>query len=351
MNLKKEVFGQSPKGEKIWLYTLVNPNGIAVKVTNYGAIITAIEMADKAGVKENIVLGFNSLEEYLSPEYLAGYPYLGSVCGRYANRIGNAQFVLDGNTYQLSVNHGPHILHGGITGFDKMTWCSKTIEMPDFVGVELKYRSVHLEEGFPGNLDVVILYKLTHKNELIIEYKAVTDKPTVLNLTNHTYFNLTSCREDILGHTLRIDGNKRTITTPDLIPTGEIASVNGTAFDFCTAKKIGPDIAQLPDGYDLNYILDNPTGKLVLAGKLEEEQSGRSVTVYTTEPAIQLYTGYWLPAITTRDGKVLGKYKGVALETQHYADSPNHPDFPTTELRPGQTFKSKTCYFFETSKG
>ena len=349
MNIKKEVFGQGLKGEKVFLYTLVNPNGITVKITNYGAIITSIEMADKKGNKENIVLGFHSLDEYLSADYRVNYPYFGAVCGRYCNRIGGGKFELDGVTYQLSVNHGPHQLHGGIIGFDSVIWSPKTIEMPDFVGLELKYRSVHLEEGYPGNLDVTILYKLTHKNELQIEYKAVTDRTTVVNLTNHTYFNLTSGKENIFNHQLHINGGKRTVTSPDLIPTGEIVPVAGTAFDFTGPKLIGTRIAELSDGYDLNYVLDNFDHKMVCAGKLKEEKSGRSVTVFTTEPALQLYTGYYIPSIESKDGTIFGQYSGVALETQHYADSPNHPDFPSTTLRPGETYKSKTTYQFETS--
>lgn len=349
MKLKKEVFGQGPKGEKVFLYTLVNPNGITVKITNYGAIITAIEMADKTGKTENIVLGFDTLAGYLSPDYLANYPYFGAVCGRNANRMAGGRFELDGVIWQLTVNHGPHQLHGGITGFDKMIWAPKTIEMPDFVGVELKYRSVHLEEGYPGNLDVTVLYKLTHKNELQIEYKAVTDRPTVVNLTNHTYFNLTSGKENIFNHLLQINGKKRTLTSPDLIPTGELAEVAGTPFDFTSPRLIGERIGELPDGYDNNFVLDNLDHKLVRAAVLKEAQSGRSVTIHTTEPGIQIYTGYYIPELKGKNGETtFGKYSGVALETQHYVDTPNHPEFPSTFLRPGETFKSKTTYLFET---
>ena len=351
MNIKKEVFGQCPKGEKAFLYTLINPNGITVKITNYGAIITSIEMADKSGKKENIVLGFQTLDEYISANYRANYPYFGAVCGRYCNRIGGGKFDLDGITYQLSINHGPHQLHGGVTGFDSMIWSPKTIEMPDFVGLELKYRSVHLEEGFPGNLDVTILYKLTHKNEFQIEYKATTDRATVVNLTNHTYFNLTSGKENIFNHQLQINGKKRTLTTPDLIPTGKFGEVAGTPFDFTVMRPIGSKIEGLADGYDLNFVLDNPDHKTVCAGKLKDDVSGRSLTVYTNEPGIQLYTGYYIPEIVGKNGKSFGKYSGVALETQHYADSPNHPEFPTTVLRPGETYKSKTTLHFETSQG
>ena len=345
MNIKKEIFGHCPKGEKVFLYTLVNPNGITVKITNYGAIITSIMMPDKNGNRENIVLGFNELDEYLSSEYLNSYPYFGAVCGRYCNRIAGGKLSIEGVYYQLFVNNGPNSLHGGQTGFDKMVWAPKTIEMPDFVGLELKYRSVHLEENYPGNLDVSILYKLTHKNELLIEYKAVTDRTTVVNLTNHTYFNLNGGKEDVLSHQLQINSTKRTVNDADLIPTGEIADVTNTPFDFSVGKPVGQDIGTLPDGYDLNYPLGNPDHKLIFAGKLSEPQSGRAVSVFTTEPGIQIYTGYYIPELGGR----FGRYSGLALETQHYPDSPNHPDFPTTVLHPGEIYKSKTSYHFETS--
>jgi aldose 1-epimerase len=218
--------------------------------------------------------------------------------------------------------------------------------MPDFVGLELKYRSIHLEENYPGNLDVSILYKLTHKNELQIEYKAVTDRTTVVNLTNHTYFNLNGGKENVLNHKLLINSKKRTITDSNLIPTGEIADVTNTPFDFSVAKPVGRDIEGLPDGYDLNYPLGNPDHKMVFAGKLSEEETGRSVSVFTNEPGLQIYTGYYIPALGDR----FGRYSGLALETQHYPDSPNHPEFPTTLLHPGETYKSKTTYTFETSK-
>ncbi len=345
MNIKKEIFGQCPRGEKVFLYTLVNPNGITVKITNYGAIITSVTMPDKNGLRENVVLGFNTLDEYLSSEYLASYPYFGAVCGRYCNRIAGGKFTVEGVNYQLYINNGPNSLHGGQTGFDKMVWAPKTIEMPDFVGLELKYRSVHLEENYPGNLDISILYKLTHKNELQIEYKAVTDRTTVVNLTNHTYFNLNCGKENVLNHQLQINSKKRTVNDGNLIPTGEIADITNTPFDFSITKPVGQDIAALSDGYDLNYPLGNQDHKLLFAGKLSEMQTGRSVSVFTTEPGIQLYTGYYIPTLDRR----FGRYSGLALETQHYPDSPNHPEFPTTVLHPGETYKSKTSLHFETS--
>jgi aldose 1-epimerase len=345
MNIKKEVFGQCPNGEKVYLYTLINPKGISVKITNYGAIITSIEMADKNGKKENVVLGFPSLDDYLSTDYLSNYPYFGAVCGRYCNRIGGGKLNIEGVSYQLAINNGPNHLHGGLTGFDKKVWAPKTIEMPDYVGLELKYRSVHLEENYPGNLDVTVLYKLTHKNELQIEYKAVADRTTVINLTNHTYFNLNGGKENIFNHQLQINSKKRTVNDETLIPTGEIADVTNTPFDFSSVKYVGKDIATLPDGYDLNYVLGNTEKKMVQAAKLSEENSGRSISVFTNEPGIQLYTGYWIPSLKNQ----FGSYSGLALETQHFPDSPNHPEFPTTILSPGETYKSKTIFLFETN--
>ncbi len=345
MNIKKEIFGQCPKGEKIFLFTLVNPKGISVKITNYGAIITSVEVPDKTGKKENVVLGFQTLDEYLSADYLANYPYFGAVCGRYCNRIAGGKLKVEDVDYRLYINNGPNHLHGGESGFDKVIWSPKTIEMPDFVGLELKYRSVHLEENYPGNLDISITYKLTHKNELAIEYKVVTDRATVINLTNHSYFNLTGGKENIFNHQLMIKSKKRTVNDATLIPTGEVADVTGTPFDFSATKTVGADIESLPDGYDLNYTLENPDHKMILAGKLSEQQSGRSVSVFTNEPGIQLYTGYYIPLLGNR----FGRYSGLALETQHYPDSPNHPEFPSTLLKPGEVYKSKTTLLFETN--
>jgi len=265
------------------------------------------------------------------------------VCGRYCNRIAGGKLDLDGEAYRLYINNGPNSLHGGKIGFDKMIWTPKTIEKPDFVGLELKYRSVHLEENYPGNLDVTILYKLTHKNELQIEYKATTDRTTVVNLTNHTYFNLTAGKENIFDHHLQVNSKSRTVNSSDLIPTGEIEDVKDTPFDFIEAKKIGTNIGELADGYDLNYVLGNNNQKMVFAAKLGEEKSGRNVSVFTTEPGLQIYSGYYIP----RMGDKFGRYSGLALETQHYPDSPNHPEFPSTVLKPGETYLSKTTYLFE----
>lgn len=345
MELTRDVFGNARRGEKIYIYTLRNDHGVTIKITNYGGIITSVKTPDKNGIKANIVLGFKSFEDYLTNAYIENCPYFGCITGRYANRIAKGKFSVGGKVYTLPVNNGENCLHGGITGFDKVIWVPKKIEKPDLVGVELKYRSVHMEEGFPGNLDLTVTYTLNHKNELHIDYKAVTDRETVINLTNHSYFNLTGNKENILGHTLQLAAKTRTVND-QMIPTGEIADVAGTPYDFMTPATIGSRIDGLPDGYDTNFILNNPNNKLIKAGVLSEESTGRKVEIFTTEPAIQLYTGYYIPEITGKSGEQFGSYAGLALETQHYPDSPNHPEFPSTTLMPGDVFKSKTIYKF-----
>ena len=346
MELKRDVFGNARRGEKIFLYTLRNNHGISIKITNYGGIVTSVKTPDKNGEKANIVLGFKALEDYLTDSYIENCPCFGCITGRYANRIAKGKFTLGNTEYTLPINNGPNCLHGGITGFDKVIWVPKKIEKPDLVGVEMKYRSLHMEEGFPGNLDVTVTYTLNHKNEFHIDYKAVTDRETVLNLTNHTYFNLKGNGGSILDHALYIPAKTRTVNDQDLIPTGTFSEVEGTPFDFTTPATLGSRIDALPDGYDLNYVLNNPNSKLVRAALLSEETSGRTVEVFTTEPGIQIYTGYYIPDIKGKNGEIFSKYSGVALETQHYPDSPNHAEFPTTTLKPGEVFKSKTIYKF-----
>ena len=346
MELIRDIFGNARRGEKVFLYTLRNDHGITIKITNYGGIITSIKTPDRNGTRANIVLGFKSLEDYLTNSYVESGPFFGCITGRYANRIAKGKFSVAGKEYTLPINNGMNCLHGGITGFDKVIWVPKKIEKPDLVGVEMKYRSVHMEEGFPGNLDVTVTYTLNHKDEFHIDYKAVTDRETIINLTNHTYFNLTGNPGDILSHVLHIPAKTRTVNDEGLIPTGEIAEIAGTPFDFTTPATIGSRIEGLSDGYDLNYVLDNPNKKLVKAAVLYEESTGRTVEALTTEPGIQLYSGYYIPEIIGKHGEKFGRYGGVALETQHYPDSPNHPEFPATFLKPGEIFKSKTIYKF-----
>ena len=347
MKIAKTPFGKTNEGFDIELFTLTNDNQVTVKITNYGAIITTIEYPDKAGQLTNIACGFNKLENYLSTEYLGSYPYFGCICGRVCNRIGKGKFSIEGKNYSLAINNGANHLHGGLVGYDRKVWSAEIIEESEKVGVKLSYLSPDMEEGYPGNLKVSCTYTLNNRNELGLEYAAETDQTTIVNLTNHTYFNLTGGKEQILNHDLELTAKTYTDLV-DMIPTGEIASVVGTPFNFLTKKKLGKDIGGLADGYDLNFVLDNAEGKLVYAGCLSEESSGRKVEVYTTQPGIQLYTGYWIPELTVDGQKKFGSFSGVALETQHYPDSVNKPQFPSVILAPGQKFYEKTVYKFGT---
>ena len=344
MQLLKVPFGQL-NGEQVDLFTLSNDNNVTIKITNYGAIVTSIETPDKKGVCQNIVCGFDKFEDYISDQYLGSYPYFGSIIGRFGNRIAKGKFTLDGKDYTLAVNNGANALHGGLAGFDKKIWQAEIIEADDKIGIKLSYTSPDMEEGYPGTLKVTCTYTLNNQNELTIEYDAETDKTTILNLTNHSYFNLTAGKENIMNHELELTAEAIT-EAEDMIPTGKIISVEGTAFDFRTKKKLGCDIATLEYGYDNNYVLGNDKGLLVYAGTLSEVTTGRSVEVYTTQPGMQLYTGYWNPELTIDGEKKFGRYSGVALETQHYPDSINHKNFPTVILKPGEKHQQKTLYKF-----
>lgn len=345
MKITSKTFGNLPNGAQADLFTLSNDHSVVIKVTNYGAIITSIETPDKSGKTSNIVCGFERLEDYLSEEYLGSYPYFGSIIGRNGNRIANGKYTIDGIEYNGAINNGPNHLHGGLEGFDKKLWKAETFENETEVGVKLTYTSVDGEEGYPGTLVTNCIYTLNNENELAIKYEAETDKKTLVNLTNHSYFNLTGGQENIKNHELELSASKMTESV-DLIPTGKIIPVEGTAFDFTSNKKLGQDIDSLPDGYDLNYVLDNEEGKFVFVGRLKEATSGRQVEVYTTQPGIQVYTGYWIPELTIRGEKKFGSYAGVALETQHYPDAPNHTEFPSTVLAPGEKYEEQTVYKF-----
>jgi len=347
MKITKSLFGKTNEGVDVELFTLSNDNQVTVKITNLGAIITSIVTPDKNGELDNIACGFDRLENYLSSEYLGSYPYFGCVCGRCCNRIGHGKFTLGGKNYSLAVNNGPNHLHGGLIGYDRRLWTAETIEEAAMVGVKLSLLSPDMEEGYPGNLKVTCTYTLNNYNELTIEYKAETDQPTIVNLTNHTYFNLTGGKDQILNHELELTAKSFTDSV-DMIPTGEIISVKGTPNDFLISKKLGKDIASLENGYDLNFVLDNEEGEMVHAGTLSEKTSGRIVEVFTTQPGIQLYTGYWIPELTIDGKKKFGRYSGVALETQHYPDAVNKPQFPGVTLTPGQLFFEKTSYIFGT---
>ena len=345
MKLTSTTFGTLKNGEKAELFTLENDNQVTIKITNYGAILTSIETPDKAKKTANIVCGFDKFEDYISDQYLGSYPYFGSIIGRFGNRIANGKFTLDGNDYELAVNNGPNALHGGLEGFDKKLWKAETFESDLEIGVKLSYTSPHMEEGYPGMLSVVCTYSLNNDNELSIKYEADTDQKTILNLTNHSYFNLTGGKENIMNHELVMTAKSLT-EAEDMIPTGKIISVEGTEFDFLTKKKIGRDIGTLENGYDNNYVLDNDDYKLVFVGTLSEANSGRSMEVLTTQPGMQLYTGFWNPELVIDGEKKFGSYSGVAMETQHYPDSPNKSEFPTTELNPGEKYNHQTIYKF-----
>jgi len=347
MKITKSFFGKINEESEVELFTLLNDNQVSVKITNYGGIVTSIVTPDKNGELDNIACGFDKLETYLSADYLGGYPYFGVICGRCCNRIANGKFTVEGKKYSLATNDGPNHLHGGIVGFDRRLWKADAIKGRDTVGVKMSYFSPDMEEGYPGNATITCTYTLTNNNELILEYTAVTDQTTVVNLTNHTYFNLTGGKKQILDHELELNAKSYTEGV-NLIPTGKILPVEGTPLNFLHKKKLKKDIADLETGYDDNFVLDNPEGKLVHAGQLSEGTTGRTVDVYTTQPGIQLYTGYWIPELTIDGEKKFGRYSGVALETQHYPDSINRPEFPSVKLAPKQKFYEKTIYTFGT---
>lgn len=345
MKITKKLFGSLPDGREAQLFTLINDNNVRIKITNYGAIITSIETSDKNGNVENIVCGFEKLETYLSDEYLNSYPYFGCIIGRFGNRIANGKLEIEGKSYQMAINNGPNHLHGGLVGYDKRLFDFEIIEKENLPALKLTYLSPDGEENYPGNLDVTCIYSLNNNNELVIEYFAETDKTTVLNLTNHSYFNLNAGKDDILKHELMLTANKMTEMV-DQIPTGRIVPVENTPFDFTTYKAIGHDFDKLPTGYDDNFVLDNENGELKYVGCVRENTSGRKMEIFTTQPGMQLYTGYWIPELIINGGKKFGKYSAFAMETQHYPDSVNQPDFPSTLLKPGDKYHQKTIYQF-----
>lgn len=340
MNIETSIFGTLKDGREAKLFTLSNDN-VEIKITNYGGIITSITMPDKTGKTERVVCGFDKLEHYLNDEYLNNYPYFGAFIGRFGNRIANGNLEIDGQVYDLAINNGPNHLHGGSTGFDRRLFDAETINEATKVGVKLSYLSPDGEENYPGNLKVTCIYTLNEENELALQYYAETDKKTVVNLTNHSYFNLSGFRENILNHELELTATKMTEMV-DQIPTGKIVPVVATDYDFNTPKKLGD--SKLETGYDDNYVFDAESGELEYRGCLSEAQSGRKVEIYTTQPGMQLYTGYWIPELTIDGKKKFGSFSGVALETQHFPDSVHHKHFPTTLLSPGETYNQKTVY-------
>ena len=327
-------------GKNIFLYTLTNAKGVQVKISNYGATVTSWVSPDKNNKPSSIVLGFDSLSGYLAKP-----PYFGAVVGRYGNRIAKGKFKIDTAQYTLATNNGPNALHGGLKGFDKQVWDAST-ENDSTASLLLSYTSKDGEEGYSGNLKVTVRYTLTDDNELKIEYNATTDKPTVLNLTNHSYFNLTGdVGNSILDHTLMIDADNYTPVDTTLIPTGEIKSVKGTPFDFTRTKAIGKEIDSVKGGYDHNWVLNSKGGSLQKVAVLSDSVSGRSVEVYTTEPGLQFYTGNFLDGkFINSDGKHINQHTALCMETQHFPDSPNKPNFPSTILRPGEKYHTETVY-------
>lgn len=344
MSVNKESFGQTPEGREIDLYTLTNSNGLRARITNYGAILVSLEVPDREGNLADITLGFDSLEGYLGE-----HPYFGAVVGRYANRIGNAEFELEGVKYKLAANNNGNHLHGGIKGFDKVLWKLEDLKTEDNSAiVKMSYISEDGEEGYPGNLACSVTYALTEDDELKISYEADTDKTTVVNLTNHTYFNLAGQGNgDILDHEIMIDADKYTVVDANLIPTGENRSVTGTPMDFTISASIGSRIDQVEGGYDHNYVLNSSGGSLELCARVYERTSGRVMEIYTTEPGVQFYTGNFLDgSVTGKGGNAYEKHYGFCLETQHFPDSPNKPDFPSVVLNPGQKYTTATMWKF-----
>jgi aldose 1-epimerase len=348
--ITKKVYGKMPDGTQVDEYTLTNSKGMTMKVITLGGIVTELHVPDKDAKFADVCLGCSNLEEYME-----GHPFFGALAGRVANRIAKGKFTLDGKEYTLATNNGPNHLHGGKVGFDKRVWKAEASDLGDRKALVLQYTSKDGEEGYPGNLEVKITYVLNDKDEWHIHYQATTDKATPINLTQHCYFNLAGHDAGtILDHVLKIDADKYTPTDDTLIPTGKIEPVKGTPFDFTTPTPIGKQIKEIkadPQGYDLNYVLNGKAGESRVIAEVTDPKSGRVMRVSTTQPGVQFYTGNFL------DGKQKGKggvkykqYAGFCLETQHYPDSINHPNFPSVVLKPGETYRQGTSYKFEVTK-
>jgi len=349
MTIQKSVFGKTKDGQSVDLYTLTNDHGMVVTLTNWGATIVSIQVPDRSGKNADVALGYDTAAGYIDDT-----AYLGVTVGRYGNRIAKGRFKLDGKEYRLAQNDGENHLHGGVAGFNKELWEAKEIKPAEGVAVQMHYLSKDGEEGYPGNLDVSVTFSLNNKNEIKIDYQATTDKPTAVNLTNHSYFNLLGdAAGDILGHEMMINADRFTPVDSGLIPTGELRPVAGTAMDFKQPKAVGARINDkyeqlvLGKGYDHNWVI-NPAGAAPrLAARVSEPKTGRVLEVLTTEPGIQFYSGNFLNGtIKGKKGKVYEHRYGLCLETQHFPDSPNHPDFPSTTLKPGEKYQTTTIYRF-----
>jgi len=350
MSIEKKPFGETKSGEKVDVYTLRNANGYDAQITNYGGILVFLETPDRTGKLGDVVLGYETLNEYIENN-----PYFGALIGRYANRIAKGKFKLNNKEYTLATNNGENHLHGGIVGFDKVVWDAREIRDAEGVGLELAYLSKDGQEGYPGNLSVTVRYFWSNDNELKIDYAATTDRETIVNMTHHSYFNLTACKRDTLDHELMFNAERFTPVDETLIPTGELRSVKGTPMDFTKPTAIGARIEQedeqlrIGSGYDHNWVLNDYDGSIRMAASVYEPTSGRVMEVHTTEPGLQLYAGNFLDgSITGKNGVVYYKRYGFCLETQHFADSPNKPDFPTTVLKPCGKYTSTTIYKFST---
>jgi aldose 1-epimerase len=348
--VEKQPFGKTADGLSVDAYTLTNKNGAKVKIITYGARVVSIEVRDGKGKLGDVALGYDDLQGYEKDA-----SYLGPIVGRYGNRIGKGRFTLDRVTYTLATNNNGNHLHGGLRGFDKAVWTGKGSVVAGAARLKLTYLSKDQEEGYPGNLSVTVIYTWTNRNELKIEYSATTDKATVLNLTNHAYFNLAGAGVgDILNHEMRINALRFTPTEATSIPTGELRRVKGTPLDFTAAQPIGARIEARYEqlisgsGYDHNFVLNKPAGKLGLAAEVYESTSGRVLRVYTTEPGVQFYSGNFLSGAICKQGLAYPRRSGFCLETQHFPDSPNKPRFPSTVLRPGGRYTQTTIYQFST---
>jgi len=350
--IERRTFGKMADGKTIDLYTLTNSRGMRVAITNYGGVVVSIAVPDRKGTFADVVLGFDNLEGYQGKQ-----PYFGALVGRYANRIGNARFKLHGVEYKLPANNGPNSLHGGLQGFDKQVWTAREIAGMQPT-LELTYLSKDGEEGYPGNLRAKVVYSLSEDNALRIDYTAMTDKDTVVNLTNHSYFNLAGeGNGDILKHEITINADRFTPIDSTLIPTGELRNVDGTPFDFRKPAPIGARIdaddeqIKFGKGYDHNFVLNRSGAGLSLAARVTDPESGRALEVLTTQPGLQFYTGNFLDgSVRGKSGKAYGRRSAFCLETQHFPDSPNKPSFPSAALEPGETFRESTVYRFSTSK-
>ena len=343
----QKLFGQMPDGQEVTLYELTNAKGLRASVIDYGAILVSLEVPDRDGKFADVALGFDDLDSYLKRN-----PLFGATVGRYANRIANARFTLDGTEYKLTANAGKNHIHGGRDKrFDKVMWEGRSFQSSEEVSVRFSYLSKDGDEGFPGNLNCIVTYILTNGNELKISYEATTDKPTIVNLTNHSYFNLAGAGNgDVLSHEMIINADYYTPSDTGLIPTGEILSVKDTPLDFTEPKTIGARIGQLTrtGGYDHNYVLKNSGCALILAARVYEPASGRVMEVHTTEPGMQFYTANGMKAIMGKGGKIYDRHYGFCLETEHFPDSPNKPHFPSVVLRPGQKYSTITVFTFST---